>query len=102
MPAKMSELKKVYEHTSVRINAHAIKVLQELFHRIPFGTKITLANGKTATITPFSEPSVDDDGTVCALIDVKYDDGSGHFEFCLYQSGWGGAVQKWQGRDRDC
>ena len=90
MPAKMTEVKKVYEHTSARMNAHAMEALQELFHGIPFGSKITLANGKTATITPFVEPSVDGDGTVRALIDVKYDDGSGHFEFCLYQSGWGG------------
>ena len=90
MPAKMTEVKKVYEHTSARMNAHAMEALQELFHRIPFGSKITLANGKTATIEPFVEPCVDHDGKLCALIDVKYDDGSGHFEFCLYQSGWGG------------
>ena len=59
MPVKMAEVKKVYEHTSARMNAHAMEALQELFHRIPFGSKITLANGKTATITPFVEPSVD-------------------------------------------
>ena len=53
------QLKNVYEETSARINTHAMEVLQELFHRIPFGTEITLANGKTATITPFVEPSVD-------------------------------------------
>ena len=87
------QLKKVYEETSARINTHAMEVLQELFHRIPFGTEITLANGKTATITPFIEPRVDDDGKLSAVIDVKYHDGSGHFEFCVYQSGWGGAVR---------
>ena len=83
MPAKMVEVKKVYEDTSPKINAHAMEALQELFHRIPFGTKITLADGKTATIEPFVEPSVDADGTPRALIDVKYDDGSGHFESCV-------------------
>ena len=92
MPLTKQQIMKAYEDTSPRINAHAMEGLQELFHRIPFGTKITLANGKTATIEPFVEPCVDHDGKLCALIDVKYDDGSGHFEFCLYQSGWGGAV----------
>ena len=90
MPLTKQQMMKAYEDTFPRINAHAMEALQELFHRIPFGTKITLANGKTATIEPFVEPCVDHDGKLCALIDVKYDDGSGHFEFCLYQSGWGG------------
>jgi hypothetical protein len=81
---------------SARINRHAMEALQELFHRIPFGTKITLANGKTATIKPFYEPRANDDrtdhlaGCPSAGIDVAYDDGSGHFEFILYQGGWGG------------
>jgi len=87
---KPATLKKAYEDTDAKINANAMEALQELFHRIPFGTKITLANGKTATIVPFVEPSVDPEGKLHALIDIKYDDGSGHFEFCLYQSGWGG------------
>jgi len=90
MPLTKQQMMKAYEDTSPRINAHAMEALQELFHRISFGSKITLANGKTATIKPFMEPSVDEDGTLRAVIDVKYDDGSGHFEFCLCQSGWGG------------
>ena len=55
---KPARLKKVYEETDAKINTNAMEALQELFHRIPFGTKITLANGKTATIKPFMEPSV--------------------------------------------
>jgi hypothetical protein len=49
-------------------------------------------DGKTATIRPFIEPGIDYEGKLSAAIDIKYDDDSGHFEFCLFQSGWGGAV----------
>lgn len=84
-----------FDGVSARINASAMEALQEIFHRLPFGTKITLANGKTATINKFIEPEVAPEGHPLAGrpragIDVTYDDGSGHFEFALYQSGWGG------------
>lgn len=81
---------------SARVNANAMEALQELFHRIPFGTKVTLANGKVATIKPFVQPEIAPEGHALAGrphagIDITFDDGSGHFEFSLYQSGWGGA-----------
>ena len=80
-----------------RINAHVMEAMQELFHRLPFGTQITLANGKTATIKPFYEPEIAPEesplaGRARAGVDISYDDGSAHFEFTLYQSGWGGSV----------
>lgn len=84
-----------FDGVSARVNAQAMEALQELFHRIPFGTKITLASGKVATIKKFIEPEIAPEGHRLAGqpragIDVTYDDGSGHFEFSLHQSGWGG------------
>jgi hypothetical protein len=88
-PEQVLELQRTYEATHVKMNTPALEVLNELFHRIPFGAKFTLANGRTATIEPFFEPR-EVEGRLTAGIDVTYEDGSGHYEFTLEQTGWGG------------
>ena len=98
----MKNSEELVDEAMARVNVVAMEALRELFHRMPFGTKIELANGKTATIKPFfeprdgTEPDIDCPekwkGVPCAGIDIQFDDGSGHLEFLLYQSGGGHAV----------
>lgn len=89
------------DDVKARMEQHAMEALRDLFHRLPFGEKIILSNGKEAEIKVFMKPKPgrepNDEGFSDHLsnrphcgIDVTYTDGSGHLEFILYQSGWGG------------
>ena len=86
---EFEEMARVYFETYVKTNTPGCEVLNELFHRIPFGEKFTLSNGKVAVIVPWFEPCEEQDA-IHAGIDVVYEDGSGHIEFILKQTGWGG------------
>jgi len=78
------------EGIKARINSVAEESLREIFHRMPFGQKVELSNGKTATITKFFEPK-QNEGVWQFGVDMKFDDGSGHVEFIIKQTGWEGA-----------
>ena len=89
-----------FDGIHARVTANAMEALQEIFHRIPFDTEITLADGQKAVIRKFAEPGIKQrepgfedhlHDTPSAGIDVKAADGSWHLEFILYLGGWGGA-----------
>lgn len=87
------EIMRALRHVQARSENVAMEALQDIFHRLPFGQKIVLSNGKSATIKPFFEPMIAQQGeerSVCCGLDVQFDDGSGHIEFTINLSGWGG------------
>jgi len=87
-----------FDEVETRINKVAMESLQDLYARMPFGQQTVLTNGKRATIRPFYPPTTQHDGNLNGVphfgVDMKFDDGSGHIEFIVYQSGWGGSVEK--------
>lgn len=68
---------------------------------MPFGQQTVLTNGKKATIKSFYPPTTKHDGHLSGIphfgVDMKFDDGTGHIEFIVYQSGWGGSVENVSG-----
>lgn len=68
----------------------AEEAIRELFARFPFGQKVVLFTGKAGTLKVFHEPKINDSGRWCFGVDLQYDDGSGHLEYEVKQTGWGG------------
>lgn len=73
-----------------RMERAAEEAIREIFARFPFGQQVTLFTGKAATLKSWHEPKKDKDGRWCFGVDMQYDDGSGHIEYRLTQTGWGG------------
>lgn len=66
------------------------EVLRELFHRLPFGEEITLANGRKGRFVKLSEPRIMREQWVFG-VDFRFDSGSpDHLEFYLKHTGGGG------------
>lgn len=93
------ELQAKFEEHKARMDALTMEVMQDVWHRMPFGQEIALSNGETATIKPFFEPRPGDpDATEADRanasfgFDVIGPQGAWHLEFVAYRSGWGGAV----------
>ena len=92
------ELLRLVADHKASVNRVSMEVLQDVFHRMPFGAQIQLASGDVAEIKPFFEPV---DGSkrqpgdhfrdVCHFgFDVVGP--NWHLEFVVSQSGWGGAT----------
>jgi hypothetical protein len=67
----------------------AEEAIREIFARFPFGQKVTLFTGKPGTLKVYHEPKLEN-GRWCFGVDIKYDDGSGHLEYTVTQTGSGG------------
>lgn len=69
-----------------------VEALVAIWHRMPFGQTLELSNGKTAVITAVGEPDVSeaDGSTLGFMFDLAYTDGSGHLEYYVKATGWGG------------
>jgi len=72
-----------------RMERAAEEAIRELFARFPFGQQVQLFTGKTGTLKVFHEPKLRG-GRWCFGVDLQYDDGSGHLEYTIKQTGWGG------------
>ena len=84
------KLDEAIANVGARMDRAAEEAIRELFARFPFGQKVALFTGKNATITAWHEPKRDATGRWCFGVDIRYDDGSGHIEYRLTQTGWGG------------
>ena len=88
-----------FDAVKARVNATAMEAITQLFHSLPWGTKIPLSNGKTMVLTKFVEPRISHrdmpgwqhEGSVEFGFDLKAEDGSSHIEIYAFQTGWGGA-----------
>ena len=87
----MSDIETALEQYKARTETMAMEALQEIFHRIPFGTEVLFANGQRGVIKEFYNPKTDEEGRIRAGIDIAAKDGSWHIEFTLEKSGWGAA-----------
>ena len=68
------------------------EILQEIFHRMPFGQEVTLSNGRVGRIKKFIEPRMRDDQWEFGF-DIVFDVGSpDHLEFFVKHTGGGGMV----------
>lgn len=72
-----------------RIDRAAEESIREMFARFPFGQQVELFTGKPATFKVFYEPKMKD-GIWSFGVDLKFNDGSGHIEYTIQQTGWGG------------
>lgn len=86
----MNDLQDKLDTVRARMDRAAEEAIRELFARFPFGQQVTLFTGKPATLKKFYEPKLKD-GRWCFGIDLQFDDGSGHLEYVITQTGWGGA-----------
>jgi len=88
----MTDIETALKEYAARTEAMALEALKEIYHRIPFGEEIHLANGQVAVIEKFVRPKIDEQGEIRAGIDVTAKDGSWHLEFTLKKTGWGAAL----------
>jgi hypothetical protein len=78
-----------------RMERIAGEAIREAFHRMPWGQEFTLSTGAVASIEVFFEPEICDEpenphaGAPMFGFDIRLKDGSGHFEYRVYQTGWG-------------
>ena len=72
-----------------RMDRAAEESIREMFARFPFGQQITLFTGKPGTFKSWYEPKIKD-GRWEFGVDFQYNDGSGHIEYTMRQTGWGG------------
>lgn len=84
------DLETPLETVKGRMERAAEEAIKEIFARFPFGQQVTLFTGKAATLKVFFEPK-QVEGRWQFGVDMQYDDGSGHLEYIVKQTGWGGA-----------
>jgi len=89
MTGYAEKLQKDLGDLSARVNASAMDALQNLFDRL-LGTNVVLEDGRVGTIKALREPERGPHGNPSASIKIMFYDGSGHLEFTISQSGWGG------------
>lgn len=83
------QMSEIVDNYRAKLTACAMEVSRELYHRLPFGTAFTLADGRVGTVAKFYEPKIDEEGEIRFGVDVNLDDGS-HIGFTIRQTDWGG------------
>lgn len=90
----MATFEELIDTVGARVNAKADEAIRDVMHRMPWGQKVTMADGTQATIKLLvgSEwPKRDADGRLYFTFDLACDEGCWHVEFQVKHTGWGGA-----------
>lgn len=83
-----AEVHRLIPDATAETRGPAREVLVRLFERLLQVPSYTMKDGLEATVTPYFEPRVDDDGQYYCGIEVNFSDGS-QLEFTLANTGWG-------------